>query len=108
MDAGLVNSAVWSDHNGDGWIDLWIVPEWGSIPVWENQKGQLIEVTSTLGVQEDKGWWTSILPIDFDSDGDMDYAVGNLGYNSKYSASSQGPRVLHWGDYGRYGQASFD
>ena len=98
MDAGLVNSAVWSDHNGDGWIDLWIVPEWGSIRVWENQKGKLIEVTSTLGVQEDKGWWTSILPIDFDSDGDMDYAVGNLGYNSKYSASPQEPMVLHWGD----------
>ena len=24
MKAGLVNSAVWSDYDGDGWIDLWL------------------------------------------------------------------------------------
>ena len=98
IEAGLVNAAVWSDYNGDGWIDLWIVPEWGTIRLWENQKGKLIEVTRNVGVQKIKGWWTSILPVDFDSDGDMDYAVGNLGYNSKYTASSEEPLVLHWGD----------
>lgn len=97
-DGGLVNSAVWSDFDGDGWIDLWVVPEWGEIRVWKNNQGRLSEVTSTLGLQKYKGWWTSILPVDYDSDGDMDYAVGNLGFNTKYKASLKEPLILHWGD----------
>ena len=98
IDAGLVNASVWSDYDGDGWLDLWVVSEWGPVRVWRNQKGKLGEVTQDLGLDNSKGWWTSILPIDFDSDGDMDYAVGNLGYNTKYSASPAEPLVLHWGD----------
>jgi hypothetical protein len=97
-DGGLVNSAVWSDFDGDGWIDLWVVPEWGEIRVWKNNEGRLSEVTSSLGLQKYKGWWTSILPVDYDSDGDMDYAVGNLGFNTKYKASLKEPLILHWGD----------
>ncbi|MEC8420431.1 MAG: VCBS repeat-containing protein [Verrucomicrobiota bacterium] len=95
---GLVNSAVWSDYDGDGWIDLLVASEWGPIRVWKNENGKLSETTESLGLSKTKGWWTSILPVDFDSDGDMDYAVGNLGYNTKYTASIREPLVLHWGD----------
>ena len=56
------------------------------------------ETTESLGLSNTKGWWTSILPVDIDSDGDMDYAVGNLGYNTKYTASMKEPLVLHWGE----------
>ena len=98
LQAGLVNSAVWSDYDGDGWIDLWVACEWGSIRVWRNENGVFKETTESLGLSNTKGWWTSILPVDIDSDGDMDYAVGNLGYNTKYTASMKEPLVLHWGE----------
>ena len=95
---GLVNSAVWSDYDSDGWVDLLVASEWGPIRVWKNENGKLSETTESLGLSKTKGWWTSILPVDFDSDGDMDYAVGNLGHNTKYTASIKEPLVLHWGD----------
>ena len=98
LQAGLVNSAVWSDYDGDGWIDLWVACEWGPIRVWRNENGVFKETTESLGLSNTKGWWTSILPVDIDSDGDMDYAVGNLGYNTKYNASMKEPLVLHWGE----------
>ena len=98
LQAGLVNSAVWSDYDGDGWIDLWVACEWGPIRVWRNENGVFKETTESLGLSNTKGWWTSILPVDIDSDGDMDYAVGNLGYNTKYTASMKEPLVLHWGE----------
>ena len=98
LEAGLVNSAVWSDYDDDGWVDLLVASEWGPIRVWKNENGKLKETTKDLGLSNINGWWTSILPIDFDSDGDMDYAAGNLGYNTKYTASTQEPLVLHWGD----------
>ena len=79
-------------------IDLLVASECGPIRVWKNENGKLKEATEDLGFSNTKGWWTSILPVDFDSDGDMDYAVGNLGYNTKYTASSREPLVLHWGD----------
>ena len=98
MEAGLVNSAVWSDYDGDGWVDLLVASEWGPIRVWKNENGKLQETTEDLGLSNSRGWWTSILPVDFDSDGDMDYVAGNLGYNTKYTASIKEPLVLHWGD----------
>jgi len=75
-----------------------VASEWGPIRVWKNENGKLSETTESLGLSKTKGWWTSILPVDFDSDGDMDYAVGNLGHNTKYTASIKEPLVLHWGD----------
>ena len=30
-EAGLISSALWSDANGDGWIDLLLWCEWGPV-----------------------------------------------------------------------------
>ena len=48
MKVGLVNSAVWSDYDGDGWIDLLVASGGGSIRVWKNENGKLIEATEDL------------------------------------------------------------
>ena len=92
---GLVTSALWSDVNADGWVDLLVTHEWGPVKVFCNQEGQLGDETKESGVGELLGWWNSIAAGDIDADGDLDYAVGNVGLNSKYHASDDHPVLLY-------------
>ena len=38
-DTGLVTSALWSDVDADGWIDLLVTHEWGAVKVFQNKRG---------------------------------------------------------------------
>ncbi len=91
---GLVTSALWSDADGDGWIDLLVAHEWGPVEFYRNEKGRLVEQTKEAGLAERTGWWNSLAGGDFDNDGDIDYIVGNVGLNTKYEA----PALLYYGD----------
>ncbi len=91
---GLVTSALWTDANGDGWIDLIVAHEWGPIRFYKNQEGKLIEQTKEAGLESRTGWWNSLAGGDLDGDGDIDYVVGNTGLNTKYEA----PALLYYGD----------
>ncbi|MFT6862842.1 MAG: hypothetical protein ACJAVK_001402 [Akkermansiaceae bacterium] len=95
---GLVTSALWSDVNQDGWVDLLVTHEWGPVKIFQNQEGKLVEVSKESGVGELLGWWNSIAAGDIDADGDLDYAVGNVGLNSKYDATTEHPVLLYYGD----------
>ncbi len=94
--AGLANAALWSDVNGDGWVDLVVCYEWGLVRCWLNQEGRsLREATQELGfVRAGTGLWQSITAADFNHDGVIDYAVGNLGLNTRYHAAPDAPMVL--------------
>jgi hypothetical protein len=98
-DVGLVNSAVWSDFNSDGWPDLLIAAEWGPISVFKNEKGKLVDVTQSVGLSEQLGWWHGITAADLDADGDMDYVVTNQGRNTKYRATAERPHRLYYDDF---------
>ncbi|MFP6901505.1 MAG: VCBS repeat-containing protein, partial [Opitutales bacterium] len=95
---GMVTGAIWSDFDGDGWLDLLVTHEWGPVGVWKNDKGKLANVSAKAGTADLLGWWTGIAAGDLDGDGDMDYAVGNLGLNTKYHASKEKPYLLYFGD----------
>ena len=95
---GMVTGALWSDFDGDGWLDLLVTHEWGPIGVWKNSKGKLVNVSVQADTAELLGWWTGIAAADIDGDGDMDYALGNLGLNSKYHASKEKPYLAYFGD----------
>ena len=94
-----VTSAVWSDANDDGWIDLLVTQHWGPIRYFENRKGRLIEATKAAGLSELSGWWNGIASGDVDSDGDTDFVVTNQGLNSKYHATPEHPTLLYYGDF---------
>jgi enediyne biosynthesis protein E4 len=97
-DIGLVCDASWSDYDGDGWTDLVIAGEWMPLVFLHNTKGKFENVTATTGLQDKLGWWSSIMPGDFDNDGDIDYIAGNLGENSFYRADSSHPVQMYAGD----------
>ena len=102
--AGLVNGAVWSDLDGDGYPELILACEWGPIRVFKNQAGHLHEITRELGLDQYTGWWRGVTTGDIDGDGRLDIIASNWGLNSDYDASSKRPLQLFYGDFSDRGE----
>jgi hypothetical protein len=96
---GLIASALWTDFNRDGWTDLILAGEWMPLTFFKNDKGKLINVTSATQLGKYTGWWNSITACDFDRDGDIDYAAGNLGLNTQYKVSQEEPMRITAKDF---------
>jgi hypothetical protein len=96
---GLVNGAVWSDLDGDGFPELILACEWGPIRVFKNQAGHLHEITQELGLDRYTGWWRGVTTGDINGDGRLDIIAGNWGLNSDYQASSNQPVRMYYGDF---------
>lgn len=105
--AGMVTGALWTDATGDGWSDLLVTTEWGPIKLYKNNKGKLLDATKEAGLSDLTGWWTGITSADFDKDGDIDYAVGNLGLNTKYKVSKEHPFEGYYGIFDDTGKKRF-
>ena len=103
---GMITSAVWTDIDADGWIDLAVATEWGPVRIYKNSEGRLADATEVLGLSKATGWWNSLAAGDFDHDGDIDLVAGNIGLNTKYHGSAEKPVRLFYGDYHGTGKAS--
>ena len=104
---GLVTSAVWSDANGDGWIDLLVTHDWGPVKVFLNEGGASFrDATDAAGLASLVGWWNGIAARDLDGDRDIDFVVTNTGLNTGYDASPERPAVLYYGEFQGDGQKS--
>ncbi|MDJ1505800.1 VCBS repeat-containing protein [Xanthocytophaga agilis] len=101
--AGMVSSALWTDFDQDGWMDLILAGEWMPITFYHNLKGRFVNVTEATGLIHTHGLWNSITAADFDGDNDTDYVLGNLGLNNEYHASAQRPLVLYANDFDQNG-----
>lgn len=98
---GMVTAALWSDVDGDGWLDLLLTLEWGHVKYFHNLKGKAFEdQTEAAGfAAAGAGWWTSLAAADFNSDGRPDYVAGNVGLNTQYLADAGHPALLCAGDF---------
>jgi hypothetical protein len=96
---GMVTAALWSDVDRDGWADLLVAYDWGTIACYHNESGKrLVDVSEKLGfATAGTGWWRSLAAADFNGDGRPDYAVGNAGLNTPYRASPEEPALLFAG-----------
>ncbi|MDO6810071.1 VCBS repeat-containing protein [Zobellia galactanivorans] len=100
----MVTSGLWTDYDNDGWVDLIAVGEFMPIVVFHNENGKLVLQKETTGLTKTEGWWNGINGGDFDQDGDTDYILGNLGLNSKYTATEEEPLCIYAKDYDKDGR----
>ncbi len=101
----MVTTALWSDYDNDGWTDLLVTGEFMPITIFHNNQGKLVYTNpEETGLLNTNGWWNSLVGGDFDSDGDIDYLLGNLGLNSKYNASSETPVRIYAKDFDKDGK----
>ena len=70
--------ACWSDYNHDGWLDLYVVNDFGRKVLYRNNgNGTFTDVSAELGV-EDPGEGMSMTWFDYDNDGYEDLYVVNM------------------------------
>ena len=100
---GMITDALWSDFDKDGKVDLVLTGEWMPVTFLKNTGNSFVSINKTTGINQHLGWWNSLVSGDFDNDGDVDYAAGNLGLNSNYVASANEPMMLYAKDLDQNG-----
>ena len=100
---GMTTDASWADVDGDNDLDLVVVGEYMPVSVFINDQGKLTNRTDEFGLKKSNGWWNTIVPVDIDKDGDIDFVVGNHGLNSRFRASEDKPVTMYVNDFDKNG-----
>ena len=100
---GMVSAALFSDINGDGWQDLIVAIEWGTIRVFLNEKGRLRPTPDIPGLSGLYSRWNGVTTGDLDGDGRLDIVATSWGRNSDYRATETRPLFLYFGFFGQRG-----
>lgn len=103
LDLGMVTDATWSDIDNDGFADLLVAREWGSVAAVMNKGGKKLEITDNQSLAAKNGLWYSVTSADLDKDGDDDYVLGNLGENHRFTVSDEYPLKLYAADLDKNG-----
>ena len=96
---GLISAAVCSDVNGDGWPDLILAPEWGSLKLFLNDHGRLRDASTEWGLDRVVGRWNGVTTGDLDGDGRLDIVATSWGRNSSHHVDPAHPLLLYYGGF---------
>ncbi|MGY3053666.1 hypothetical protein ACVWYG_001866 [Pedobacter sp. UYEF25] len=103
LNVGLVCDALFTDFDNDNWPDLILAGEWMPVTFLKNQGGIYKNVTKNTGLNDDLGWWNSIVAGDFRHSGLTDYIVGNTGLNTIFQVSDKYPTYITAKDFDHNG-----
>lgn len=97
---GMITDSKWIDVDNDGKQDLVLVGDWMPIRILLNiGDNKFKDATLDFGLEKSNGLWNTILPIDINKDGKMDFFAGNAGLNSKWKASLDKPIKMFLNDF---------
>jgi tetratricopeptide (TPR) repeat protein len=71
--------ATWMDYDGDGELDLTAVTQTGSLALYRNQEGKLVDVSTPVGLGGVTDAWDAVWG-DYDGDGRQDLYVIRPGF----------------------------
>ena len=103
VEAGMITDAQWYQDEANEYR-LATVGEWEPLRIWEiGQQGlQIAEESEPF--ENHLGWYRSLKIHDFNKDGKPDFLLGNIGFNTTLSASTQFPVQLYLDDFDQNGQ----
>lgn len=96
---GMVTDLVVTNLDQDATPEIVLCGEWTPIIVFKIINGKLVNKTTEFGLDNSNGIWFKLAASDLDGDGDQDLVAGNLGHNTKYTASSQAPLTCYAADF---------
>ncbi|MDN3655562.1 VCBS repeat-containing protein [Ferruginibacter paludis] len=98
--SGMVTVAQWVDINNDHFPELVIAGDWMPVMLFNNNKGNLEDISLASGLKNLNGMWSALTATDIDGDGDVDFLLGNCGYNDQFSKTSkEQPLQLYVNDF---------
>ena len=98
-DLGNIKDAKWADLNGDGFEDLIVAGEWGPIRIFFNNEGHGFTELKDQELLNASGMWNTLEVLDVNQDGRLDIIAGNLGTNTKLTASYAHPMRMYVKDF---------
>ena len=99
---GMITGISIADVNGDNKIDLMVVGEW-SAPKLFTGSGSNFKPVDIKSFANLSGWWQSVVTIDLDRDGDLDFILGNISENNKFHPSESKPLIVYANDFDESG-----
>ncbi len=103
QNVGMVSDFLWTDFNNDNKLDLLIASEWSPLLFYKNTGSSFERIDASKEISDASGWWNSLLAVDVDQDGDMDYVAGNFGLNQYFKCSSGEPLRIYSKDFDKNG-----
>lgn len=101
MNLGMITGAVYANVMGSAEPELVITGEWMYPHIYTFNGKQFIEQKS--GLENQFGWWQTVVASDIDNDGDTDLVLGNLGENFYLRASNNAPVKVFLKDFDKNG-----
>ncbi len=100
---GMTRDAWIGDLDGDGRKEIVLLGDWMGIKVFKNLEGKYSDVSASFGFENTGGLWNTLHVRDINGDGFPDIFAGNMGLNTRLSATDKKPLQLHINDFDQNG-----